>query len=61
MTTTLLTAWSYAGAGDQRHALDTLDHIREPSLAVFRDYHAGLIADLLGNGFEARAPAQAGL
>ena len=54
MTTTLLTAWSYAGAGDQRHALDTLDHIHEPSLAVFRDYHAGLIADLLGNGFEAQ-------
>jgi len=53
VTTTLLTAWSYAGVGDQRHALDTLDHIREPSLAVFRDYHAGLIADLLGNGFEA--------
>ena len=45
VTTTLLTAWSYAGVGDQRRALDTLDRIREPSLAVFRDYHAGLIAD----------------
>jgi len=53
VTTTLLTAWAFAGAGDQRHALDTLDHIHEPALAVFRDYHAGLIADLLGNGFEA--------
>jgi tetratricopeptide (TPR) repeat protein len=54
VTTTLLNAWSYAGAGDQRRALDTLDRIREPSLAVFRDYHAGLIADMLGNGFEAQ-------
>jgi tetratricopeptide (TPR) repeat protein len=54
LTTTLLAAWSYAGAGDQRRALDTLDHIREPSLAVFRDFHAGLIADMLGNGFEAQ-------
>jgi tetratricopeptide (TPR) repeat protein len=54
VTTTLLTAWSFAGAGDQRHALEALDHIQEPSLVVFRDYHAGLIADLLGNGFEAQ-------
>ena len=54
VTTTLLAAWSYAGAGDQRRALETLDHIHEPALAVFRDYHAGLIADLLGNGFEAQ-------
>ena len=54
VTTTLLTAWSYAGVGDQRRALETLDRIHEPSLAVFRDYHAGLIADLLGNGFEAQ-------
>ena len=45
VTTTLLTAWSYAGAGDLRHALDTLDRISDPSVAVFRDYHAGLIAD----------------
>jgi len=54
VTTTLLTAWSYAGAGDPRRALETLDRIHEPSLAVFRDYHAGLIADLLGDGFEAQ-------
>ena len=53
VTTTLLTAWSYAGAYDLRHALETLDHIHEPSLAVFRDYHAGLIADVLGDPPEA--------
>jgi tetratricopeptide (TPR) repeat protein len=54
VTTTLLIAWSYAGAYDLRHALETLDRIHEPSLAVFRDYHAGLIADVLGDPPEAR-------
>ena len=28
--------------------------MRDPSVAVFRDYHAGLIADLLGNAPEAQ-------
>jgi tetratricopeptide (TPR) repeat protein len=54
VTTTLLTAWSYAGQFDLRHALDTLDRIRDPSVFAFRDYHAGLIAGLLGNSPEAQ-------
>ena len=54
VTTTLLAAWSYAGAYDLRHALEALDRVREPALAVFRDYHAGLIADLLGDTPEAQ-------
>ena len=53
LTTTLLTAWTFAGAGDLRHALDTLDKINDASVTVFRDYHAGLIAELLGNTTEA--------
>ncbi|HLH48483.1 MAG TPA: tetratricopeptide repeat protein [Roseiarcus sp.] len=53
LTTSLLTAWTYAGAGDSRRALDTLDRIGDASVAVFRDYHAGLIASLLGNAPEA--------
>jgi len=53
LTTTLLTAWTYAGTGDLRHALDTIDHISDASITVFRDYHAGLIAELLGNTPEA--------
>ena len=53
VTTTLLAAWTFAGLNDGRHALDTLDRIRDPSFAVFRDYHAGLIADLTGNAPEA--------
>lgn len=54
VTTTLITAWTYAGVGDLRKALETLDRIRDPSVAVFRDYHAGLIADVLGNPYEAQ-------
>ena len=50
----LLTAWTYAGAGDLKHALDVADHIPDPSLRVFRDYHAGLISDVLGDPVEAR-------
>ncbi len=53
VTSSLLTAWTWAGAGDLRKALEAVDHIRDPSMAVFRDYHAGLIADALGNPIEA--------
>jgi tetratricopeptide (TPR) repeat protein len=53
LTTTLLTAWTYAGVGDLRHALDSLDRISDASVTVFRDYHAGLIAELLNNPQEA--------
>ena len=54
VTTSLLIAWTWAGAGDLKRALDVADHIADPSLRVFRDYHAGLIADVLGNPVEAR-------
>jgi tetratricopeptide (TPR) repeat protein len=54
VTTALLSAWSYAGQSDLHHALDTLDRIRDRSVFAFRDYHAGLIAGLLGNPAEAR-------
>jgi tetratricopeptide (TPR) repeat protein len=54
VTTAVLTAWCYAGQSDLRHALDTLDRVRDPSVLAFRDYHAGLIANLLGNPAEAQ-------
>ena len=54
VTSALLTAWTYAGQGDLRHALDTLDRLRDPSVVPFRDYNAGLIADQLDNVPEAR-------
>jgi tetratricopeptide (TPR) repeat protein len=53
LTTSLLTAWAYAGLGDSHRALESLDFIQDASVTVFRDYHAGLIADLLGNQQEA--------
>ena len=54
VTTAILTAWCYAGQSDLRHALDTLDRIHDPSVFAFRDFHAGLIAGLLGNSAEAQ-------
>lgn len=53
ITTTLLTAWSYAGAKDTRKALQTLDKLNDEPFIVFRDYHAALIADLGGDKAEA--------
>src|SRR5271168_4248384 len=54
VTTVLLTAWCYAGQSDLRRALDALDRIHDRSVLAFRDYHAGLIAGLLGNSAEAQ-------
>ena len=54
VTAALLTAWCYAGQSDLRRSLDALDRIRDPSVFAFRDYHAGLIAGLLGNVAEAQ-------
>ena len=54
VTSSLLTAWSFAGQGDLRRALETLDRVRDPGVAAFRDFHAGLIADQLGNAAEAQ-------
>src|SRR5271154_4873814 len=54
VTVALLTAWCYAGQFDLRRALDALDRIRDPSVFAFRDYHAGLIAGLLGSVAEAQ-------
>ena len=53
VTSALLTAWAYAGAGDLRHALEALDKVSDPNVAVFRDYHAALIAQVLGDPAEA--------
>ena len=54
LTGTLLTAWAYAGAGDGKRALDTVNKLKgERYFNVFRDYHAGLIANLVGDKGEA--------
>jgi tetratricopeptide (TPR) repeat protein len=53
ITSALLVAWTYAGARDERRALAAVDALHDESFAVFRDYHAALIADLLGDRAEA--------
>lgn len=53
ITSTLLTAWAHAGAGEQGRAIEALDRMRgDGAIAIFRDYHAGLILDMLGAGAE---------
>ena len=50
LTAALLTAWSWAGSGNTKKAIETIDAIKgEDSIAVFRNYHAGLIAELGGD------------
>lgn len=54
LTAMLLSAWSYAGARDGKRALETIGSVRsDRAFAVFRDYHAALIAELTGNVAEA--------
>ncbi|WP_036289214.1 tetratricopeptide repeat protein [Methylosinus sp. PW1] len=55
VTSTLLTAWAYAGAGETRQALATADKLKEDAFAVFRDYHAALIVDSAKNSDKAEA------
>jgi tetratricopeptide (TPR) repeat protein len=54
LTGSLLSAWSWLGSGNLKKALATVDGIKgEDSIATFRDFHAGLIADLGGDTAEA--------
>ncbi len=54
LTATLLTAWAYAGANDGKRALDTINKLKgERYYNTFRDFHAGLIANLVGDQAEA--------
>ncbi|MGL4439842.1 MAG: tetratricopeptide repeat protein [Bosea sp. (in: a-proteobacteria)] len=55
ITSTLLSAWALAGLNDQARAIETIDRLRgDGSITTFRDYHAGLIFELLGNTAEAQ-------
>ncbi len=56
LTSWLLIAWSYAGEGDLNAALKALDRLdSNESFSTFRAFHAGLIADYLGNSVRAEA------
>lgn len=55
ITATLLSAWAIAGIGDQARAIEAIDRLRgDGSITTFRDYHAGLIYEVLGNTAEAQ-------
>jgi tetratricopeptide (TPR) repeat protein len=53
LTAVLLTAWSQVGSGDIKKALALVDSLNEPSFAVFRDFHAGLMLQAAGRTEEA--------
>ena len=53
VTATLLTAWTYAGQGEEKKALGVVDAIHDTSFGLFKDYHAALIADMFNDTPEA--------
>lgn len=53
ITAILLTAWTHAGSGETQKAFEVTDRLNERSFDLFRDYHAGLIADVLKRPQEA--------
>ena len=56
LTSSLLSAWSYAGEGNLSAALKELDKLdSNESFANFKSYHGGLIADYLNNAIRAEA------
>jgi tetratricopeptide (TPR) repeat protein len=59
LTTVLLTAWSYVGSSEIKKALALVDTMSDPSFAVFRDFHAGLMLDVAGRTQEAGARLKA--
>lgn len=53
LTAVLLTAWSDIGSGEVKKGVALVDTLNEPSFAVFRDYHAGLMLEAAGKTEEA--------
>jgi tetratricopeptide (TPR) repeat protein len=59
VTAILLNAWTYVGSGKAKQAIELVDRLRDENFAVFRDYHAGLIADVAHRPAEAAARMKA--
>ena len=55
VTSLLLTAWAYVGSNDSKRAFETIDRLNENNVSLFRNYHAGLIADHVNKVPEAAA------
>lgn len=54
ITAILLTAWTWAGSNDATKALEAADRLNERNFALFRDFHAALIAEQLRRPQEAQ-------
>jgi tetratricopeptide (TPR) repeat protein len=48
ITATLLTSWTHVGSGDIKRAIETVDRLRDDRFGLFRDYHAALMFDAVG-------------
>ena len=59
LTAILLAAWSYIGSGDLKKAIAMVNSMSDPTFAVFRDFHAGLMLDVAGKTEEAGARLKA--
>jgi len=54
LTAAMLNAWASYGAGDSKEAVATIDRLSGPDwYAIFKDLHAGMILDLVGDKAEA--------
>jgi len=53
ITAALLTAWTFAGTGETKKALESVDKLKDENFSIFRDYHKGLIADVGNDTTEA--------
>ena len=53
VTATLLGAWTYIGAGDEKRAIEAVDKLRDERFGLFRDYHAALMLDVAGKRADA--------
>ena len=55
VTSLLLTAWAFVGSNDSKRSFETIDRLNENNVSLFRNYHAGLIADFVNKVPEASA------
>ena len=53
LTALLLTAWTLAGAGDVRRAVDSIDRLNDERFDLFRQFHIGLMLEMAGQSAEA--------
>ena len=53
LTALLLSAWTIAGAGDVRRAVESIDRLNDERFDFFRQFHIGLMLEMSGQAAEA--------